>query len=78
METKSVEKEKTGDGKAVSRKVNITIKDSSLLLLLDEVNRDHPRVAKPNFNIYHQYSSLKHLRKNISSDEVVVQLDLEL
>lgn len=45
-ETKSVEKEKTVDGKAVSKKVN----SGSLQVLLDEINRDLPRVAKHTWN----------------------------
>lgn len=68
----------TVDGKAVSRKVNITSKETnygSLQVLLDEINRDLPRVAKHNFNIYHQYNSQKHLREDLSPDEVMVHID---
>lgn len=75
---KYVEKEKTVDCKALSRKVNITSKETnydSLQVLLDEINRDLPRVAKHNFNIFHQYSSLKNLR-DLSPDEVMVHIDL--
>ena len=63
--TKSVEREKTVYGETVFRKVNITSKEAdycSIQVLSDEVDKDLPRVAKHNFNIRHQYRSLKRLR----------------
>ena len=76
--TKSVEREKTVDGETVFRKVNITSKEAdycSLQFLSDEVDKDLPRVAKHNFNIRHQYRSLKRLRENLFPDELMLQID---
>lgn len=44
-------------------------------MFLDEIYRDLSRVAKHNFNIYHQYSSLKDLREDLSPDVVMVHID---
>ena len=76
--TKSVEREKTVDGETVFRKVNITSKEAdycSLQVLSDEVDKDLPRVAKHNFNIRHQYRSLKRLRENLFPDEFMLHID---
>lgn len=58
--------------------MNITSKETdygSLKVLLDEINKDLPRVAKQNFNIDHQYTSLKNLREDLSFDELIVHID---
>ena len=76
--TKSVEREKTVDGETVFRKVNITSKEAdygSLQVLLDDVDEDLPRVAKHNFNIRHRYRSLKRLREDPSSYELMLHID---
>ena len=58
--------------------MNITSKEAdygSLQVLLDDVDKDLPRVAKHNFNIRHRYRSLKRLREDPSSYELMLHID---
>ena len=76
--TKSVDRVKTVDCETVFRKVNITSKEAdygSLQVLLDEADKDLPRVAKHSFNIRHPYRSLKRLREDPSPDELILHIN---
>ena len=58
--------------------MNIASKEAdygSLQVLLDEVDKDLPRVAKHNFNIRHPYRSLKRLREDPSPDELMLHIN---
>lgn len=76
--TKQVEKEITMHGNTVQKKMTVTAKESeygSLEVLQEEVNKDIKRLSKHFFNIRHQYRTLRYLREDLTTDEILVHID---
>ena len=76
---RKVEWEKTNDSGEKTKKTSMmTVKEKdsgTILTLAEELNKEVQRVCRHLFNIKHQYKTLRHLREDLTHEEIICHID---
>lgn len=76
--SRRVERQKVRNGETIVSKSNVTLKETetgTIATLIDELQSEIERLARHEFNINHQYLTLKKLKETCRDNELILHVD---